>query len=91
MTVNRLAKVLSESGLQLNLSRERVRQIEGSLRRLRHPSRNRVLKEYLRASVIGGRSKSLFYCPASAFVLRRQTAEHEKFTPGTSLNAGFSK
>ena len=48
---------LEEIALQLNLSRERVRQIEAkALRRLRHPSRNRVLKEYLRASVIRRRS-----------------------------------
>ncbi len=41
---------LEEIALQLNLSRERVRQIEAkALRRLRHPSRNSVLKEYLRA------------------------------------------
>ncbi len=43
-------KSLEEIALQLNLSRERVRQIEAkALRRLRHPSRNSVLKEYLRA------------------------------------------
>ncbi len=51
-------KSLEEIALQLNLSRERVRQIEAkALRRLRHPSRNRVLKEYLRASVMRRRSE----------------------------------
>jgi len=41
---------LEELGQKFGLTRERIRQIEGdALRRLRHPSRSRRLKDYLRA------------------------------------------
>ena len=40
---------LEEVGQKFGLTRERIRQIEGqALRRLRHPSRSRDLKDYLR-------------------------------------------
>ncbi len=40
---------LEEVGRKFGLTRERIRQIEGqALRRLRHPSRSRELREYLR-------------------------------------------
>lgn len=40
---------LEEVGQKFGLTRERIRQIEGqALRRLRHPSRSRELKDYLR-------------------------------------------
>jgi RNA polymerase primary sigma factor len=39
---------LEEVGLYFNITRERIRQIEAkALRRLRHPKRSRMLKEYL--------------------------------------------
>ena len=39
---------LEEVGQKIGLTRERVRQIQAeALRRLRHPSRSRLLKEYL--------------------------------------------
>ena len=42
------AQTLEEIGGQLNISRERVRQIkEKAISRLRHVSRSRVLREYL--------------------------------------------
>jgi len=41
-------RTLEEVGQQFNVTRERVRQIEGkALRKLRHPSRSRKLKDYL--------------------------------------------
>jgi RNA polymerase primary sigma factor len=40
---------LEEVGKKFGLTRERIRQIEGqALRRLRHPSRSRDLRDYLR-------------------------------------------
>jgi RNA polymerase primary sigma factor len=40
---------LEEVGKKFGLTRERIRQIEGqALRRLRHPSRSRELRDYLR-------------------------------------------
>ena len=42
------AYTLEEVGQKFGLTRERIRQIEGkALRRLRHPCRSRLLKEYL--------------------------------------------
>jgi RNA polymerase primary sigma factor len=42
------ARTLEEVGRQLNVTRERIRQIEGNaLKRLRHPTRSRWLKGYL--------------------------------------------
>ena len=41
-------RTLEEVGRQFNVTRERIRQIEAkALRRLRHPSRSRILKDYL--------------------------------------------
>jgi len=42
------ARTLEEVGKEFNLTRERIRQIEGTaLRKLRHPSRSRKLRDYL--------------------------------------------
>jgi len=42
------ARTLEEVGIQLSVTRERIRQIEGNaLKRLRHPARSRWLKGYL--------------------------------------------
>ena len=42
------SRTLEEIGAEFNVTRERIRQIEAkALRRLRHPSRSRKLKEYL--------------------------------------------
>ena len=42
------ARTLEEVGREFNLTRERIRQIEAeALRKLRHPSRSRKLKDYL--------------------------------------------
>jgi RNA polymerase primary sigma factor len=42
------ARTLEEVGKEFNLTRERIRQIESkALRKLRHPSRSRKLKDYL--------------------------------------------
>ena len=41
-------KTLEETGNRFNVTRERIRQIEAkALRKLRHPNRNSILKEYL--------------------------------------------
>ena len=41
-------RTLEEVGRQFNVTRERIRQIEAkALRKLRHPSRSKILKEYL--------------------------------------------
>jgi RNA polymerase primary sigma factor len=42
------ARTLEEVGKEFNVTRERIRQIEGkALRKLRHPSRSRKLKDYM--------------------------------------------
>lgn len=42
------ARTLEEVGKEFNVTRERIRQIEmKALRKLRHPSRSRKLKDYL--------------------------------------------
>ena len=41
-------KTLEDVGKRFNVTRERIRQIEAkALRKLRHPSRSRKLKDYL--------------------------------------------
>ena len=41
-------RTLQEVGRQFNVTRERIRQIEAkALRKLRHPSRSKKLKDYL--------------------------------------------
>ena len=41
-------RTLEEVGKEFNVTRERIRQIEAkALRKLRHPSRSRILKDYL--------------------------------------------
>ena len=43
------ARTLEEVGKSFNVTRERIRQIEAkALRRLRHPSRSRILRDYLK-------------------------------------------
>jgi RNA polymerase primary sigma factor len=42
------ARTLEEVGKKFNVTRERIRQIEAkALRKLRHPSRSKKLKEYI--------------------------------------------
>ena len=42
------ARTLEEVGREFNVTRERIRQIEAkALRKLRHPSRSRKLRDYL--------------------------------------------
>jgi len=42
------ARTLEQVGMEFNLTRERIRQIEAkALRKLRHPSRSRKLRDYL--------------------------------------------
>jgi RNA polymerase primary sigma factor len=42
------SRTLEEVGKEFNVTRERIRQIEAkALRKLRHPSRSRRLKDYL--------------------------------------------
>ena len=41
-------RTLEEVGRRFNITRERIRQIEAkALRKLRHPSRSKILKDYL--------------------------------------------
>ena len=45
---DRRPRTLEEVGRQFNVTRERIRQIEAkALRKLRHPSRSKILKDYL--------------------------------------------
>ena len=42
------ARTLEEVGKQFDVTRERIRQIEAkALRKLRHPSKSKILKDYL--------------------------------------------
>ena len=42
------SRTLEEVGREFNVTRERIRQIEAkALRKLRHPTRSRKLKDYL--------------------------------------------
>ena len=42
------SRTLEEVGKEFNVTRERIRQIEAkALRKLRHPSRSKILKDYL--------------------------------------------
>ena len=42
------SRTLEEVGLEFSVTRERIRQIEAkALRKLRHPSRSRKLRDYL--------------------------------------------
>jgi RNA polymerase primary sigma factor len=42
------SRTLEEVGVEFHVTRERIRQIEAkALRKLRHPSRSRRLKDYL--------------------------------------------
>ena len=42
------ARTLEEGGKEFDVTRERIRQIEAkALRKLRHPSRSRKLRDYL--------------------------------------------
>jgi RNA polymerase primary sigma factor len=42
------ARTLEEVGKEFNITRERIRQIEAkALRKLRHPSRSKLLRDYL--------------------------------------------
>jgi RNA polymerase primary sigma factor len=42
------SRTLEEVGLEFNVTRERIRQIEAhALRKLRHPSRSKRLRDYL--------------------------------------------
>ena len=44
-------RTLEEVGREFNVTRERIRQIEAkALRKLRHPSRSKRLKEYLEST-----------------------------------------
>ena len=52
------ARTLEEVGKEFNVTRERIRQIEAkALRKLRHPSRSRKLKDYLEG--VGGLARAL--------------------------------
>ena len=45
---SRTTKTLEEVGKEFNVTRERIRQIEAkALRKLRHPSRSKKLKDFL--------------------------------------------
>ena len=42
------SRTLEEVGREFNVTRERIRQIEGkALRKLRHPTRSKKLRDYL--------------------------------------------
>jgi len=55
-------KNLDETGRYFNVTRERIRQIEAkALRKLRHPTRSKLLKEYMRdIDTINGDNMSVF-------------------------------
>ncbi len=54
---------LEEVGLQFSVTRERIRQIEAkALRKLKHPSRSKQLKKFLRKLNIWAVSSIVEYC-----------------------------
>ncbi len=57
------ARTLEEVGKEFDVTRERIRQIEAkALRKLRHPSRSRKLRDYLERGAYGTIKKTLCSC-----------------------------
>ena len=61
------ARTLEEVGREFNVTRERIRQIEAkALRKLRHPSRSKKLKDFLEGCLQQERDKDRGLCPSLA-------------------------